>query len=78
MARSKVEQAALKEFGRRVRERRRALGWSLEDAAEECDLHWTYVGQIERHTRNLTLLSILKLSRGLQIDAGDLLSKLHL
>jgi len=77
MSRTRSEEAALKEFGRRVRERRESLGWSLEQAGEKCGLHWTYIGQVERHTRNLTLVSILKIARGLKMDAGDLLKGLR-
>lgn len=43
------------EFGRRVRARRQQLGLSQEALAERADLHWTYVGQVERGRRNLTL-----------------------
>ena len=78
MTRTKGEEAALEAFGQRVRERRVALGWSLEEAGERCGLHWTYVGQVERHKRNLTLISVLKLARGLNLDASDLLSGIRL
>jgi transcriptional regulator with XRE-family HTH domain len=77
MSRTKRQDAALVEFGRRVRARREALGWSLEEAGEKTGLHWTYVGQVERSTRNLTLVSILKLAKGLDVDPGDLIRGLH-
>lgn len=67
---------AASEFGRRVRERRQELGLSQEALAERAGLHWTYVGQVERGRRNLTLHNILKLAQGLDIDAGQLVSGL--
>jgi transcriptional regulator with XRE-family HTH domain len=67
---------ATREFGRRVVERRNELGLSQEAAAERIGLHWTYLGQVERGRRNLTLHNILKIARGLDIDAGQLVSEL--
>jgi transcriptional regulator with XRE-family HTH domain len=70
-----VSQAALA-FGARVRERRHELGLSQEQLADDTGLHWTFVGQVERGQRNLSLHNILKLAQGLQIDAGDLVKGL--
>lgn len=64
------------EFGKRIRARREAKGWSQERLAEEVGLHWTYVGQIERGRRNVTLHNIIKLASGLNVDAGQLVSGL--
>lgn len=63
-------------FGARVRERRNELGLSQEGLAVACGLHWTFVGQVERGKRNLTLHNILKLARGLAVDPGELVSGL--
>lgn len=35
-------------------------------------LHWTYIGQVERGERNLTLLSIQKIAKGLKIEIVEL------
>ncbi|OYN76154.1 transcriptional regulator [Mycolicibacterium sphagni] len=67
---------ATREFGRRVVQRRNELGLSQEKAAESIGLHWTYLGQVERGRRNLTLHNILKIAKGLKIDAGVLVSGL--
>ncbi|MEN4475724.1 helix-turn-helix transcriptional regulator [Mycolicibacterium cosmeticum] len=67
---------ATREFGRRVVVRRNELGLSQEGAAERIGLHWTYLGQVERGRRNLTLHNILKIAYGLDIDAGTLVSGL--
>jgi len=39
---------------------------------EACDLHWTYIGQVERGGRNLTLESIHKIAKGLKIELTEL------
>lgn len=67
---------ALGEFGARVRERRNALGLSQEALADLAGLHWTFVGQVERGRRNLSLHNLLKLADALQIDPGRLVSGL--
>jgi transcriptional regulator with XRE-family HTH domain len=59
-------------FGERVRTRRHELGKSQEALADDCGLHWTFVGQVERGQRNITLHNILKLAAGLRIDPGEL------
>jgi transcriptional regulator with XRE-family HTH domain len=63
-------------FGQRVRERRNALGYSQERLAELAGMHWTFVGQIERGRRNLTLHNILKLAQALGCDAAELIAGL--
>jgi transcriptional regulator with XRE-family HTH domain len=56
-------------FGRhRVRTRRHQLGLSQEQLADECGLHRTYVGQVERGRRNISLQ---------RIDPGELVQGLR-
>jgi len=61
------------EFGGRVRLRREELGLSQEKLAERCELHWTYIGQVERGQRNLSLHNIVRIAKGLDSDPGELL-----
>jgi transcriptional regulator with XRE-family HTH domain len=63
-------------FGRRVRARREELGLTQEGLADVVGLHWTFVGQVERGRRNISLHNILRLAAGLEIDAGDLVTRL--
>jgi len=63
---------AAKAFGERVRARRHELGNSQEELADACGLHWTFVGQVERGRRNVSLHNILKLAHGLKIDPCEL------
>ena len=63
---------AARVFGERVRARRKELGGSQEDLADAAGLHWTFIGQVERGRRNVSLHNILKLAHGLKVDPGDL------
>lgn len=60
-------------FGRRLAELREAADMTQEAVADAAGLHWSYVGQIERGERNLTYKNILKLARGLDVDAARLM-----
>jgi transcriptional regulator with XRE-family HTH domain len=56
-----------------VRRRRELLGLSQERLAGEADLDRTYVSQIERGVRNVSLDCLDKLARGLSAEAWALL-----
>lgn len=66
-----------RKFGSRVRKHRLELDWSQEDLAEASGLHWTYVGQVERGERNISLINIVRLGVALGVDPGTLLSGLR-
>jgi two-component system, response regulator len=61
-----------KEFGSVIKSKRIRLGLSQEALAERADLHRTYVTDIERGTRNLTLESIARLAGALGISLSEL------
>lgn len=63
-------------IGRRIRVRRLELGLSQEALALRADLHWTFIGQVERGTRNLSVHNLIRIAVGLQIDPGELLQGL--
>lgn len=60
-------------FGRNLRTHRRRLGLSQEAMAERLNCHRTFVGGIERGERNLTLLSVERLSADLGVHPLELL-----
>jgi len=63
---------AAQAFGARVRARRQTLSLTQEQLAEACGLHWTFIGQVERGRRNISLHNILKIAAGLRLDPGEL------
>jgi transcriptional regulator with XRE-family HTH domain len=64
-------------LGNRVRARRQALDLTLESAAPRCGIHWSYLGQVERGQRNLSLHNLLHIAEGLEVDPGDLVAGLR-
>jgi transcriptional regulator with XRE-family HTH domain len=64
-------------FGKRVRELRLSLGLSQEKLAEMSELHRNYVGGVERGERNVSLINIVKLARGLDAEPAELLKTIH-
>jgi transcriptional regulator with XRE-family HTH domain len=61
-----------KEFGLRVRELRKSKGLSQEQLGFKAKLHFTYIGAVERAEKNITLESITKIAKGLEVDIPTL------
>ncbi|MGB8582962.1 MAG: helix-turn-helix transcriptional regulator [Candidatus Sulfotelmatobacter sp.] len=59
-------------FGRAIRRLREQQGISQEVAAERCGLHRTYYSGIERGVRNLSLVNIEKIAKGLGTSLRNL------
>lgn len=77
MARTPTQAAEVnRAFGARVRTGRKERGWSQRALAQKTGLHWTYVGQVERGERNVSLYTILRIATGLGVEAGLLLQGL--
>ena len=74
MKRAKV--SILIRFGQTVRKRRMELALSQEGLAERADLHRTYIADIERGVRNLSLRNIEKLAQALDMSIADLFANL--
>ncbi|MDE4456189.1 helix-turn-helix domain-containing protein [Psychrobacter sp. DAB_AL62B] len=55
-------------FGKRVREVRKAKGISQEKLAEMAGIDRSYMGNIERGEKNITLKKIYEICDALQID----------
>lgn len=61
------------QFGKHLRKLREEKGWTQEELADKAGMHFTYIGQIERGTRNPSLINLERLAKALKIDAGKLL-----
>ncbi|PZT54021.1 helix-turn-helix domain-containing protein [Paenibacillus silvae] len=53
--------------GNRIREIRKAKGWTQEQLAEAAGLHYSYIGGVERGDRNISLETLEKITNGLQV-----------
>ncbi len=58
-----------------VKAYRKAKGLSQEELADECGLHRTYIGSVERCERNVTLGTIELLAQALKTTAPELLTR---
>ena len=63
----------LKRFAQNVKTLRLKKRWSQEELARRADLHRTYIGAIERHERNVSLLNVERIARALKVSVKDLL-----
>ncbi len=61
-------------LGEAIRAQRHHLGITQEELAWRADLHRTYIANIERGGRNITLRSIANLAKALQVSVDTLLS----
>ncbi|WP_103344165.1 helix-turn-helix domain-containing protein [Amycolatopsis sp. CA-126428] len=64
-------------FGARIRAHRQQLGYTQELLAHHAGLHWTFIGQVERGRRNVTLHNILKLAAALKVNPAVLVDGLE-
>jgi len=58
-----------------IRAFRRIKGLSQEDLAHICNLHWTYVGSVERGERNVTLSALEVIAEALGVSVPKLLTE---
>lgn len=60
-SRFKKEQRSL---GARVRALRHGADWTLEEAAERCDMDWKHLQKIEAGVLNVTLVTLVRMAVG--------------
>ena len=63
-------------FGRAIRRIREEQGINQEEAAERCGLHRTYYSGIERGARNVSIVNIGKIAKGLKASLPDIFKRL--
>jgi len=58
-----------------VRAARKAAGLSQEELALEADVDRTYISQVERGKRNITIVVLARLARAMRTTAAELLNE---
>lgn len=67
-----AQHADLVRFGQSVRRYRKHGGLNQEELAQAANLHRTYLSDIERGNRNLSLTSIISLATALNVPIAEL------
>jgi transcriptional regulator with XRE-family HTH domain len=57
--------------GNNIRQQRLKKSFSQEYLAELAGVHRTYIGIVERAERNITLVSLEKISKALNVDISE-------
>ena len=60
------------DVGRRIRQHRHSLELSQEELAAEADLDRSYIGQVERGEKNITLVNVFRIADALEIEAWEM------
>lgn len=74
MGRADSDKAVIEVVARNVAELRRAAGLSQEELADRAEVDRTYVSQVERGLRNLTISVLARISRALKTTPDKLLT----
>lgn len=64
------------ELGHRIRKYRKGKGYTQEELSSKCNLHPTYIGQIERGEKNPSIESIYKICKALELKTAVLFEKI--
>jgi transcriptional regulator with XRE-family HTH domain len=64
-------------LGSTIRTKRKSDGITQEGLAERADLHRTYIADIERGARNVSIINVIRIARGLEVSVSDLCNGLR-
>ena len=62
----------LQRLGERVRKRREERGLTQQQLGDQCDLHRTFIGSVERGERNVSVLNVRRLAVVLRTTPAEL------
>ena len=68
------EQNFLSKLGQRLRGHREARKLTQAQLADQCGLHRTFIGSVERGERNVSVLNLRLIARVLRVKLADLFS----
>jgi len=63
-----------RQIGNRIRKLRKGKGLSQEDLGAKADLHYTYIGAVERGEKNCSVKTLEKIADGLGTNLPDLVN----
>ncbi len=66
-----------KNFGKVIRRHRKAKRLSQEELADRSNLHRTYISEIERGLKTVSLLSLFRISKALEVPAYSLVREVE-
>ena len=66
----------LKLVGQRIRSLRKERGMSQEQLGEKGGFHYSYIGQVERGEKNVSLLNLAKISAALEVSLSQVFTYL--
>lgn len=72
-----MEYNILVNFGQTIRKIRLSKGFSQEKFADMCDLHRTYISDVELGKRNVSLENIEKMSLALELRMSQLFEEVE-
>lgn len=67
-----------KRLGAKIQKLRQNKGLSQEELAFEAGLHRTYISHVERGSRNITVVGLYKIAKGLEIEPATILKGIKL
>ncbi len=62
--------------GEAIRSHRKRAGFTQEELAEKADLHHNFIGEVERGNMEISLGSMLKIAKALNVRVRDLVREL--
>lgn len=62
---------AQRNLGERIRDARKAKGWTQEDLAYEAEIDRSYIGGVERGERNISFSMLCRLAQALERDIAS-------
>ena len=68
------DKETLKKFGENLRKLRDARNLSLRDVSINCNIDNGQISKIEQGQVNITLITLLELAKGLNVDPNELLN----
>ena len=60
-------------LGESIRSYRKQAGLTQEKLAEKADLHHNFIGEVERGNMEISLTSLVKIAKALNVKARDLI-----